>query len=109
MLAKYIARRLLASVVVVLGVTLITLLLMDRTRNPHRHGRGGSSRGDRRTPPRQQDRPRPDGGLRRRLRGAAVLDGPDAHPHLLRDPRAARASLASVERRVQPIQRRRRP
>src|SRR5437763_3884179 len=35
MLAKYIARRLLASVVVVLGVTLITLLLMDRTRGAY--------------------------------------------------------------------------
>jgi peptide/nickel transport system permease protein len=35
MLAKYIARRLFASVIVVLGVTLITLLLMDRTRGTY--------------------------------------------------------------------------
>src|ERR1700732_375026 len=35
MLAKYLVRRLLASVVVVLGVTLITLLLMDRTRGTY--------------------------------------------------------------------------
>lgn len=32
MLAKYLVRRLFASVIVVLGVTLITLVLMDRTR-----------------------------------------------------------------------------
>ena len=35
MLAKYVARRFLASFVVVLGVTLITLLLMDRTRGTY--------------------------------------------------------------------------
>ena len=35
MLAKYVARRLLASLVVVLGVTLITLVLMDRTRGTY--------------------------------------------------------------------------
>src|SRR5690348_2873390 len=35
MLAKYVARRFLASIVVVLGVTLITLLLMDRTRGTY--------------------------------------------------------------------------
>jgi peptide/nickel transport system permease protein len=35
MLAKFVARRLLASLVVVLGVTLITLLLMDRTRGTY--------------------------------------------------------------------------
>ena len=35
MLAKYVARRLFASIVVVLGVTLITLLLMDRTRGSY--------------------------------------------------------------------------
>ncbi|HEV8596613.1 MAG TPA: ABC transporter permease [Candidatus Dormibacteraeota bacterium] len=35
MLAKYVARRFLASVVVVLGVTLITLVLMDRTRGTY--------------------------------------------------------------------------
>ena len=35
MLAKYVARRLLASIVVVLGVTLITLVLMDRTRGTY--------------------------------------------------------------------------
>jgi len=35
MLAKYVARRLLASIVVVLGVTLITLILMDRTRGTY--------------------------------------------------------------------------
>jgi peptide/nickel transport system permease protein len=35
MLAKYIARRLVASVIVVLGVTLITLVLMDRTRGTY--------------------------------------------------------------------------
>jgi len=35
MLAKYVARRILASVVVVLGVTLITLFLMDRTRGAY--------------------------------------------------------------------------
>jgi peptide/nickel transport system permease protein len=35
MLAKYIARRLFASVIVVLGVTLITLVLMDRTRGSY--------------------------------------------------------------------------
>ena len=35
MLAKYVARRFFASVIVVLGVTLITLLLMDRTRGTY--------------------------------------------------------------------------
>jgi len=35
MLAKYVARRFLASLVVVLGVTLITLVLMDRTRGTY--------------------------------------------------------------------------
>jgi peptide/nickel transport system permease protein len=35
MLAKYVARRFFASVVVVLGVTLITLVLMDRTRGTY--------------------------------------------------------------------------
>jgi peptide/nickel transport system permease protein len=35
MLVKFIARRLLASVVVVLGVTAVTLLLMDRTRGAY--------------------------------------------------------------------------
>src|SRR5215471_4315074 len=35
MLAKYVARRVLASVVVVFGVTLITLILMDRTRGTY--------------------------------------------------------------------------
>ncbi len=34
-LAKYLARRFFASVIVVLGVTLITLLLMDRTRGTY--------------------------------------------------------------------------
>jgi peptide/nickel transport system permease protein len=35
MLAKYVVRRFLASIVVVLGVTLITLVLMDRTRGTY--------------------------------------------------------------------------
>ncbi len=35
MLAKYVARRLLASLIVVLGVTAVTLLLMDRTRGTY--------------------------------------------------------------------------
>src|SRR5438445_13157062 len=35
MLAKYVARRFFASIVVVLGVTLITLVLMDRTRGTY--------------------------------------------------------------------------
>jgi peptide/nickel transport system permease protein len=35
MLAKFVVRRFLASIVVVLGVTLITLLLMDRTRGTY--------------------------------------------------------------------------
>jgi peptide/nickel transport system permease protein len=35
MLVKYVARRFLASIVVVLGVTLITLVLMDRTRGTY--------------------------------------------------------------------------
>ena len=35
MLAKYVARRFLASIVVVLGVTFIVLLLMDRTRGTY--------------------------------------------------------------------------
>ena len=35
MLAKYVARRLFASVIVVLGVTAITLVLMDRTRGTY--------------------------------------------------------------------------
>src|SRR6266852_5888281 len=35
MLAKYLVRRLFASVVVVLGVTAITLVLMDRTRGTY--------------------------------------------------------------------------
>jgi peptide/nickel transport system permease protein len=35
MLAKYMVRRFLASIVVVLGVTLITLVLMDRTRGTY--------------------------------------------------------------------------
>ena len=35
MLAKFVARRLLASLVVVFGVTLITLVLMDRTRGTY--------------------------------------------------------------------------
>lgn len=35
MLAKYVARRFLASVIVLLGVTLITLVLMDRTRGTY--------------------------------------------------------------------------
>jgi peptide/nickel transport system permease protein len=35
MLAKFVARRFVASIVVVLGVTLITLLLMDRTRGTY--------------------------------------------------------------------------
>ena len=35
MLAKYVARRFFASLIVVLGVTLITLLLMDRTRGSY--------------------------------------------------------------------------
>ena len=35
MLAKYVARRFLASIVVVFGVTLITLVLMDRTRGTY--------------------------------------------------------------------------
>ncbi len=35
MLAKYVARRLLASIVVILGVTFIVLLLMDRTRGTY--------------------------------------------------------------------------
>src|SRR2546423_2666067 len=35
MLAKYVARRLLASLVVVLGVTLMTVVLMDRTRGTY--------------------------------------------------------------------------
>src|SRR6266568_4802110 len=35
MLAKYLVRRFFASVIVVLGVTLITLLLMDRTRGTY--------------------------------------------------------------------------
>jgi peptide/nickel transport system permease protein len=35
MLVRYVARRLLASLVVVLGVTLITLILMDRTRGTY--------------------------------------------------------------------------
>src|SRR5437879_13024431 len=35
MLAKYIARRFLASVIVVLGVTVITLLLMNSTRGSY--------------------------------------------------------------------------
>ena len=35
MLAKYVARRFFASLIVVLGVTLITLLLMDRTRGTY--------------------------------------------------------------------------
>jgi peptide/nickel transport system permease protein len=35
MLVKYVARRLLASLVVVFGVTLITLVLMDRTRGTY--------------------------------------------------------------------------
>jgi peptide/nickel transport system permease protein len=35
MLVKFIARRLLASVIVVLGVTAVTLLLMDRTRGAY--------------------------------------------------------------------------
>ena len=35
MLAKYVARRFLASIVVIFGVTLITLVLMDRTRGTY--------------------------------------------------------------------------
>src|ERR1700687_4566736 len=35
MLVKFIARRLLASVIVVLGVTAVTLFLMDRTRGAY--------------------------------------------------------------------------
>jgi len=35
MLAKYLVRRFLASIVVVLGVTAITLILMDRTRGTY--------------------------------------------------------------------------
>jgi peptide/nickel transport system permease protein len=35
MLVKYVARRFLASIIVVLGVTLITLVLMDRTRGTY--------------------------------------------------------------------------
>ena len=35
MLVKYVGRRLLASLVVVFGVTLITLVLMDRTRGTY--------------------------------------------------------------------------
>jgi peptide/nickel transport system permease protein len=35
MLLKYVARRFLASIIVVLGVTLITLVLMDRTRGAY--------------------------------------------------------------------------
>jgi len=35
MLAKFVVRRFLASIVVVLGVTLITLILMDRTRGTY--------------------------------------------------------------------------
>src|SRR6267378_4873469 len=35
MLAKYVARRFLASIIVVLGVTLITLVLMDQTRGTY--------------------------------------------------------------------------